>query len=648
METNDIDKKEPMKSYVSRIIIYNRAPFDRLDLLFEENGISVLTGINGQGKTTILSYIVDSWIEIVRNHYSNEFKGREESYYRLSSGIYVLDGGIPSVVYIRYTIGSKQVDYLDYRGKMTSNQYDEIVPIDNKIPFARISTSNEDLPSEKIVSDNAKAQFVHDWMNNNIMTSFPSYRYDLPYYLTDPYKKEFCFKKDFKILGYLKNPLIVVSGIDGIANWLMDLVLDMKQYDNEIVSESVLWINVNDILTSELSSKLNGLEVRFALGRRDKGAQRISVVKRKGNPDEVYPSIFGMSSGELAILALFVEILRQGDNLETNIKLDKIQGIVLIDEIDKHLHIKLQKEVLPAMLELFPNVQFIVSTHSPFLTMGLAENAKTLERSKIIDLDQGGMVTEPKSIGIYDEVYNMMIGENINFKKLYDDVQNKLKTAAKPLVITEGKTDAKHIKNAITKLGITDLDVEFYEIGNQNWGDSELKSMLEHLAKLKNQRRIIGIFDRDNDSIVKFATDTINSYINLQPGSNVYAFCIPLVNKTEYGAKISIEHYYHKKDLLKENPDDRRLFLGEEFIENGNSKDAKYQTRISNIANKIKVNGIIDEKVYNRDDIFQTKSIAMTKNDFADLVCGDTDYANGFDFSNFRQITDIIKEISAI
>ena len=98
METNDIDKKEPMKSYVSRIIIYNRAPFDRLDLLFEENGISVLTGINGQGKTTILSYIVDSWIEIVRNHYSNEFKGREESYYRLSSGIYVLDGGIPSVV----------------------------------------------------------------------------------------------------------------------------------------------------------------------------------------------------------------------------------------------------------------------------------------------------------------------------------------------------------------------------------------------------------------------------------------------------------------------------------------------------------------------------------------------------------------------
>ena len=50
-----------MKSYISRIIIYNRAPFDRLDLSFEENGISVLTGVNGQGKTTIESYIVDSW-----------------------------------------------------------------------------------------------------------------------------------------------------------------------------------------------------------------------------------------------------------------------------------------------------------------------------------------------------------------------------------------------------------------------------------------------------------------------------------------------------------------------------------------------------------------------------------------------------------
>lgn len=647
METNDKDKKELMKSYVSRIIIYNRAPFEKFDLSFEENGISVLTGINGQGKTTILSYIVDSWFELIRNHFKNEFKGREGAYYRISSPLYIVNDGGPSIVYIRYKVGNDSIDYMDYLGEISKKEYDDIVPFTDKIPYTRIHKSSDGTYQEKIISDNANESFVKGFVSDNIITCFPSFRYELPYYLTDLYRHDYSFKKDFNITGFLKNPLLVVSGIDGIANWLMDLVLDMKQYDEkESNKETVLWKNVSDILTSELSSKLNGKQVRFGLGRRDMGASRISIVNRTGTPEDVYPSIFGMSSGELAILAMFVEILRQADNLHTNIKLEDIQGIVIIDEIDKHLHIKLQKEVLPAMLELFPNVQFIVSTHSPFLTMGLAENAKTLERSKIVDLDQGGMVTEPKSIEIYDEVYNMMIGEDNNFKELYDDLQAKLKAAAKPLVITEGKTDAKHIKNAITKLGIKDVDVEFYEIGNQNWGDSELKSMLEHLARIDNQRKIIGIFDRDSDSYVQFASDGTQTYRLLRPYSNVYAFSIPLVNEDEYGSKISIEHYYHIKDLLKFNSDNRRIFLGGEFYESGNSIDGAFQAKVKK--DKIEKNGVVDEKVYCSTDLKHEHSVAMTKNDFAELVCGNTDFAADFDFSNFNQIIDVIREIIKI
>ena len=638
-----------MKSYISRIVIYNRAPFDKLDLSFEENGVSVLTGINGQGKTTILSYIVDSLYDLIRNHFKNEFKGREGAYYRISSPLYIVNNGGPSIVYIRYKVGNDSIDHMDYIGKITKDEYDEIVPITDKIPYTRIHKSSDGTYQEKIISENANESLVKGCVSDNIITCFPSFRYELPYYLTDLYRHDYSFKKDFNIIGFLKNPLLVVSGIDGIANWLMDLVLDMKQYDEkESNKETVLWKNVNDILTAELSSKLNGKQVRFGLGRRDSGASRISVVNRTGTPEDVYPSIFGMSSGELAILAMFVEILRQADNLHTNIKLEDIQGIVLIDEIDKHLHIKLQKEVLPAMLELFPNVQFIVSTHSPFLTMGLAENAKTLERSKIIDLDQGGMVTEPKSIGIYDEVYKMMIGENNNFKELYDDLKTQIKASTKPLVITEGKTDAKHIKNAIKRLGIKDVDVEFYEIGNQNWGDTELKKLFEQLVKLDNQRKIIGIFDRDNSKMVDFTTDASLPYKTLRPGSNVYVFSIPLVNEAEYGQEISIEHYYHKNDLKKEGPKHRRIFLGEEFYECGNSQDGKYQTDKNGLAQRIQKNGVIDEKVYSSSDLQHTNSVALSKNDFADLVCGDTDYAADFDFSNFKQITDIIKEISTI
>jgi predicted ATP-binding protein involved in virulence len=40
-------------------------------------------------------------------------------------------------------------------------------------------------------------------------------------------------------------------------------------------------------------------------------------------------------------------------------------GIVLIDEVDQHLHPAWQQRVIPSLLQVFPNVQFIVTTHSP-------------------------------------------------------------------------------------------------------------------------------------------------------------------------------------------------------------------------------------------------------------------------------------------
>lgn len=121
-----------MKTHLDRIIIYNRAPFDRLDISFEENGITVLTGVNGQGKTTVESYVVDSWYEIIRNHFALEFKGAEGTYYRISTGMYVVDTSKPSLVYVRHKMDNEIVDYLNVEGDINQNQYDEIVNIPNK------------------------------------------------------------------------------------------------------------------------------------------------------------------------------------------------------------------------------------------------------------------------------------------------------------------------------------------------------------------------------------------------------------------------------------------------------------------------------------------------------------------------------------
>jgi predicted ATP-binding protein involved in virulence len=229
---------------------------------------------------------------------------------------------------------------------------------------------------------------------------------------------------------------------------------------NQTLPEIIVFNNLNNLITQTLISKKLGV-LRFGVGSRGMGSTRIQIVNSQIN-QQVYPTIFNLSSGESSMLCLFGELLRQADNYSNNIQLNAITGIVLIDEVDKHLHIKLQKEVLPKLFKLFPNVQFILSSHSPFLSMGLAEDVK--ERTKIIDLDNLGISSDPKTNELYSEVYNMMINENERFKEKFDELNGIIKANNIPLIITEGKTDAQHIKKAYKKLNIQNCEVEFYEI----------------------------------------------------------------------------------------------------------------------------------------------------------------------------------------
>ena len=73
-----------------------------------------------------------------------------------------------------------------------------------------------------------------------------------------------------------------------------------------------------------------------------------------------------LSQGEKSLIALVADITYRLVLLNPSLA-DPLQGqgIVLIDEIDLHLHPKWQQSVIPNLLNTFPNIQFIVSTHSP-------------------------------------------------------------------------------------------------------------------------------------------------------------------------------------------------------------------------------------------------------------------------------------------
>ncbi len=87
-------------------------------------------------------------------------------------------------------------------------------------------------------------------------------------------------------------------------------------------------------------------------------------------------SWYELSDGYHVFIALVADIARRAvmlnefDGAEASAR---VEGVVLIDELDLHLHPRWQRVVLPHLREVFPRLQFVVSTHSPQI-LSSAEN----------------------------------------------------------------------------------------------------------------------------------------------------------------------------------------------------------------------------------------------------------------------------------
>lgn len=95
-----------------------------------------------------------------------------------------------------------------------------------------------------------------------------------------------------------------------------------------------------------------------------------------------------LADGYSSILSIVSELILRMENHKG--KNYDINGIVLIDEIETHLHIELQKKVLPILINIFPNIQFIVSTHSPFVISSITDSVICDLENKIITENLSG------------------------------------------------------------------------------------------------------------------------------------------------------------------------------------------------------------------------------------------------------------------
>jgi len=139
-----------------------------------------------------------------------------------------------------------------------------------------------------------------------------------------------------------------------------------------------------------------------------------------------------MSMGYAAVFDIISDLIMR---MESKHRYD-LEGIVLIDEIETHLHVDLQKQIVPILTELFPNLQFIMTTHSPFI-LNSAENAV------VYDLENNTLVEN----GLTNLPYEGIVEGYFGVETLSDELHEKFRQY-KALVQSENLSDADYAQIA--------------------------------------------------------------------------------------------------------------------------------------------------------------------------------------------------------
>jgi len=143
--------------------------------------------------------------------------------------------------------------------------------------------------------------------------------------------------------------------------------------------------------------RVEGIELRGQTGASNtrRLIESHRFVMRVGRTDLRLPAIW-LSQGYQAIISLVADIighvwLEAGNEIE----LDDMEGLVLVDELDLHLHPTWQTTIVSGLRRAFPRMQFVVTTHSPMILAGCARNEVWILRQ---DAATGDVAAEPAPV----------------------------------------------------------------------------------------------------------------------------------------------------------------------------------------------------------------------------------------------------------
>lgn len=119
------------------------------------------------------------------------------------------------------------------------------------------------------------------------------------------------------------------------------------------------------------------------------------------------------------------------------------------------MHTQLQYEVLPQLISLFPQVQFIITTHSPLFLLGL-ENTFGEDGFEILELPNGNTISTER-FSEFEDAYQTFI----KTEKFQNSLEAEILKSQKPIVFVEGNHDIQYISKAAELLEKTTYYLKF-------------------------------------------------------------------------------------------------------------------------------------------------------------------------------------------
>ncbi|MGS0824865.1 AAA family ATPase [Shewanella sp. 0m-8] len=340
----------------------------------------IITGKNGSGKTTLLKTIAHQLNALRNSHYSyaelySDIESNRANIQRCRKEIQELKLNTPHDA-VRNAQLSNEIErftnQIDDTKKIINNEYDNI----------HISFNNSDkdyLKKHKflIATFEARRKTVVNKVLNISSPIAPKVSFEES--ASDYFLQYLVNRKSQQAFAYSDGE---TREAEEIGEWLTSL----EEYFSLLFER-------------ELKLKFNRQELLF------------TMQDQSGNELDFNT----LSDGYSSVIEVVTDIImRMEENQFGNYNQN---GIVLIDEVETHLHVSLQKSILPFLTKVFPNIQFIVTTHSPFVL-------SSVDDAVIYDMEMKQRISQEDNLWAYS--YEALVEGYFEIEKFSTILKKKI------------------------------------------------------------------------------------------------------------------------------------------------------------------------------------------------------------------------------